>query len=1091
MIIHTDNSNIEMSAAERHKILVEWNNTQADYPFDKCIHQLFEEQVERTPNAIAVVFENEQLTYEELNYRANQLAHYLQSLGVKPEVFVGICVERSLEMVVGLLAILKAGGAYVPLDPTYPKERLAFMLADAQVPVLLTQEKLVEDLPEHQAQIVCLETSLEHLSEENPVSEVTPFHLIYVVYTSGSTGKPKGVMMKHAALSNLIAWQLQQSVVSNDAKTLQFSPISFDVSSQEIFSTCGSGGTLVLISETIRKDSMMLLRFITEQAIDRLFLPFVALQQLCDVVANDLGTVPMTLREIITAGEQLQITPAIANFFQKLPHATLHNQYGPSESHVVTAFTLTGGSVNNWPTLPPIGRPIANTQIYLLDQEKQPVPIGQTGEVYIGGVNLAKGYQNRPELTAEKFIIHDNLIPQQQIRLYKTGDLARYRTDGNLDFLGRIDHQVKIRGFRIELSEIEVVLAQHQAVQQAVVMVWEVHPSDKRLVAYMIPNRKAAATPTELQQFLKKQLPDYMVPATFVWLEKWPLTPSGKIDRKALPTPDPFERTIEGERIAPRTPIEKRMTTIWIEVLDLEQIGITDNFFELGGHSLLMLQVISRVQETFQVALSLSTLFEYPTIAELAQHIEQCSGNEPISVIQPSHRQQTLPLSHFQEQLWFLAQLNPNVPFYNESATVHINNTLDVAALVLSLNEIVKRHEILRTHFASVSGQPVQKIMPPPTLKLPLVDMSALPFEQRDMKVQQLATQDAKQFFDLSQDSLWRATLVRLETAQYQLFLTLHHLIIDGISLAIFLKELAALYKAFSSNKPSPLPELPIQYADFAHWQRQQLSAEMVDSQLSYWKTILGNNLPVLQLPTFQKRPVTPTFRGAKQYLTLSKNLTEALKTLSQQEGVTLFMSLLAAFKTLLYRYTGQDDIVVGTVAAVRNQPELEHLIGYFLNTLVLRTNLSGTPTFQQLLVRVREVTLGAMTHDDLPFVTLVESLNIERNLGYNPLFQVAFTLDPSMPETDLGWTLTQSDIDNGTAKFDLYLGLEEKPEGISGRIEYSTDLFDAPTISRLIGHFQTLLEGIVANPLERISELPLLTERERHQLLVEWNDKY
>jgi len=525
MTIHSDNSNTKLSAAERHKILVEWNNTQTDYPKDKCIHQLFEAQVERAPNAIAVVFEEQQLTYDELNRRANQLAHHLQSLGVSPEMLVGICVERSLEMVVGLLAILKAGGAYVPLDPTYPKERLAFMLADAQVPVLLTQKRLVEGLPEHQAQIVCLETSLPNFSDKNPVSEVTPSHLVYVIYTSGSTGKPKGVMMRHGSLSNLITWQLQQSFVSGDAKTLQFAPISFDVSCQEIFSTWCSGGTLVLVSERVRKDSMMLLRFVTEQAIERLFLPVVALQQLSDVVAKGLGTVPATLREIITAGEPLQITPAIANWFKKRPHVTLHNHYGPSESHVVTAFTLTG-SVTDWPTLPPIGRPIANTQIYLLDKDRQPVPIGLSGELYIGGVNLARGYLNRPELTAEKFITHDNLIPHQQIRLYKTGDLARYRADGNLEFLGRIDHQVKIRGFRVELGEIEVVLAQHAAVQQAIVIVWESHQGDKRLAAYIIPNRKVAPTPTELRHFLKEQLPDYMVPAAFVMLEKLPKTTS-------------------------------------------------------------------------------------------------------------------------------------------------------------------------------------------------------------------------------------------------------------------------------------------------------------------------------------------------------------------------------------------------------------------------------------------------------------------------------------------------------------------------------------------------------------------------------------
>jgi surfactin family lipopeptide synthetase A len=652
---------------------------------------------------------------------------------------------------------------------------------------------------------------------------------------------------------------------------------------------------------------------------------------------------------------------------------------------------------------------------------------------------------------------------------------------------------VKIRGFRIELGEIEVVLSQHSAVRQAVVIVWEVHKGDKRLLAYIVPNQEATPSSSELRHFLEKQLPDYMIPAEFIWLAKIPLTPSGKINRYALPTPDPFQRHVD-ELVSSHTPIEEALTTIWTEVFELEQIGIHDNFFELGGHSLLSTQVISQVRETLQVELPMFSLFDYPTIAELARHIETVRGDEShrqqqIQTIQPISRQQELPLSSFQKQLWFLAQLNPNVPFYNESAIIHINHELNIAALEQSLNKILKRHEALRTIFTTVDGQPIQKIMPPPTLKLPVVDLRDFPLEQREAKAQQLATEEAKQLFDLTQGPLLRVTMVLLSEAKYRLFLTIHHIIIDGISIAIFLKELAVLYDAFSTGQPSPLPKLSIQYADFAYWQRQQLSAEIVESQVSYWKSILGDNLPVLQLPTDHPHPVTPTFRGAKQYLTLSKNLTEELKTLSQQEGVTLFMTLLAAFKTLLYRYSGQDDIVVGTVAAVRNRPELEHLMGYFLNTLVLRADMSGTPTFQQLLERIREVMLSAYNHTDLPFEKLVETLHIERNIGQTPLFQVAFTLEPSIPNIDLGWTLTQSDIDNGTAKFDLSLGLEEKPEGIAGRIEYSTDLFDAPTISRMIVHFQTLLEGIVANPLERISELPLLTEKERHQLLVEWND--
>jgi amino acid adenylation domain-containing protein len=1476
MTLHTDNSTMELSASERHKILVEWNNTQADYPKDKCIHQLFEAQVERTPKAIAVVFEDQQLTYEELNRRANQLAHHLQSLGVSPEVLVGICVERSLEMVVGLLAILKAGGAYVPLSPNYPKERLAFMLADAGVPVLLTQEKLKEELPEHQAQVVCLETDWGSFSERNPVSEVSSKNLAYVIYTSGSTGNPKGVQISHLSLLNfLISMQKQPGLTSDDV-LLAITTVSFDIAALEIYLPLIVGAKIVLASRVEATEGLRLLEKLKHDGI------------------TVMQATPATWHLLLTTGWESTRKLKILCGGEALPRElamqllekgqTLWNLYGPTETTIWSTMAQVLATTSS---VVSIGQPIANTQIYILDQHLQPVSIEVLGELHLGGMGLARGYLNRPDLTAEKFLPNP-FSEEPGSRLYKTGDLARYLPDGKIEYLGRIDNQVKIRGFRIELGEIEAVLVQHPDVQEAVVLAREDEQGEPRLVAYvvsdLIPTRipyqaeclvkyedqivplqtadictagallegrmsfekgkeislhvqlpgeskpcwlkgrvaysRASTagidfklTPDEqvmmangvryelenkgfleflhyslrdkLRNALSDKLPDYMVPSDFVLLMSLPLTPNGKIDRRALsqlsikrfqlpdnrfvapkrsteallagiwasvlgvervgvhdnffelgghslliskvisrlqetlkvelpmlslfdsptiaelaqhletslrqkpnlqqapaiqpisrqqnlplsyfqeqlclaredeqgeprlvayvvsdliPTRIPYQAEclvkyedqivplqtadictagalLEGRMsfekgkeislhvqlpgeskpcwlkgrvaysrastagidfkltpdeqvmmangvryelenkgfleflhyslrdklrnalsdklpdymvpsdfvllmslpltpngkidrralsqlsikrfqlpdnrfVAPKRSTEALLAGIWASVLGVERVGVHDNFFELGGHSLLISKVISRLQETLKVELPMLSLFDSPTIAELAQHLETSLRQKPnlqqAPAIQPISRQQNLPLSYFQEQLWFLAQLNPNVPVYNESASIHINSTLNVSALENSLNEILKRHEALRTNFVSVSGQPVQMIMRPPTFKLPVVDIRNLPLEQRQVKARQLATEEAKRIFDLTQDILWRAILVRLSEGQYRLFLTLHHIIIDGVSLAIFLTELAVLYKAFFTGQPSPLPELPIQYADFASWQRQHLSAEIVDSQLSYWKTRLGDSLPVLQLPTDHPRPVTPTFRGAKQYLVLSKNLTEELKTLSQQQGVTLFMTLLAAFKTLLYRYTGQDDIVVGTVAAVRNRPELEPLMGYLLNTLVLRTSVSGRPTFQQFLARVRDVTLGAMAHKDLPFEKLVEAVLSSRDIGQNPLFQVAFSLDPSMPEIELGWTLTQSDIDNGTAKFELYLGLEEKPEGLIGRIEYRTDLFDAPTIERMIGHFQTLLEGIVANPLERISELPLLTETERHQLLVDWND--
>jgi len=624
-----------LTTTEQHQLLVERHNTQTDYPNNNCIHQLFDEQVERTPNTIAAIFENQLLTYQQLNHRANQLAHYLQALGVGKEVLVGICMERSLEMVVGLLGILKAGGAYVPLDPAYPTEQLAFMVEDTQISVLLTQTRLVQSLPPHQAQVVCLDTQWQEIvqnSKENPISAVMPDNLAYVIYTSGSTGRPKGVAMSHCSLSNLIIWQQESSTLPIGAKTLQFAPLSFDVSFQEIFSTWISGGTLVLISKQVRVDPFELLRFLAEQEINRFFLPFVALQQLAEVAVAQGSVVP-TLREIITAGEQLQITRPIASWFTKLQNCTLHNHYGPSESHVVTAFTLTG-SPSDWPALPPIGRPIANTQIYLLDEHLQPVPVGVPGELYIGGAGLARGYLNRPELTAQRFMANP-FSQKAGERIYKTGDLARYLPDGNIEFLDRIDNQVKIRGFRIELGEVESTLSQYPTVEQCVVTARVDCGSDKRLVAYIVSNQQQKPTTDELRCFLKQKLPEYMVPSAFVFLDTIPLTPNGKIDQRALPAPDGLRQEPVSTFVPPGDDLEIQLTKIWENVLGKKPISVKDNFFDLGGHSLLTVRLLAQIKKAFGKNLPLAALFQAPTVEQLASILRQKGHSKLWSALAP------------------------------------------------------------------------------------------------------------------------------------------------------------------------------------------------------------------------------------------------------------------------------------------------------------------------------------------------------------------------------------------------------------------------------------------------------------------------
>jgi len=1075
-----------LTAAELHQQLVEWNNTHKDYPKDKCIHHLFEEQVERSPDAVAVVFEDKQLTYRELNQRANKIAHHLRTLGVEPKVLVGICVERCLEMVVGLLGILKAGGAYVPLDPEYPTERLSFMLQDAQVKVLLTQQRLVEKLPEYKAQFVYLDTDwqvISQSSEKNPITGVQATNLAYVIYTSGSTGQPKGVAMNHFSLSNLILWQLQNTTVSSGAKTLQFAPISFDVSFQEMFSTWCSGGTLLLIAEELRLDPLTLLGLLQEQAVERLFIPFVALQQIAEIaIGSELVT--SYLREIITAGEQLQITPAISNWLSKLTDCTLHNHYGPSESHVVTTFTLTN-SVDNWPLLPPIGRPIANTQIYILDSYLQPVPISVPGELYIGGAGLAQGYLNRPELTQHKFIPNP-FSTDRNSRLYKTGDLARYLPDGNIEYLGRIDNQIKVRGFRIELGEIEAVLSQHPYVRSAVAIAREDKSGVKDLFAYVIPDIKQP-TSDELYFFLKQKLPDYMMPASFTFLQAFPLSPNGKVDRRALAIPDAGRPELSQTFVAPRSATEELLAKIWSEILGIEKIGIHDNFFDLGGHSLRAIQVISRLRSAFQVDVAMRWLFESPTVASLSDRIDmalKAKAGLKILPIEPVSRDRNLPLSFAQQRLWFLDQLEPNSAAYNIPAAVHIAGSLSVAVLLQSLNEIVQRHAILRTTFTAIDGKPIAIIAPTLTLKLPVLDLQNLPEIQRNAEVLRLAQVETQQPFDLAKGPLLRAKLLKLSTAEYVVLFAMHHIISDGWSAGVLLREIATLYEAFSNNKPSPLPELPIQYADFADWQHRWLQGEVLQTQLSYWQQQLAGAPPALNLKTIATKLANLPEKNTGDSFVLPTKLSEKLKALSRQEEVTLFMTLLAAFQTLLYRYTNQDDIVVGTDVANRNRAETEPLIGFFVNLLVLRTSLSGNPSFRELLRRVRQVALDAYAHQDLPFAKLVEAVRPDRSASTTPLFQVLFVLQntpmPAWKFSDL--TLTPLEFDTGKAKFDLVLFMEETKQGVVAKWKYNPEIFSSQAIAHLSNNLEALLNSIVAHPDAGIDtlEIPMNTEKEK-----------
>ena len=1061
-----------LMAAERHQLLFEWNKTQTEYPKDKSIHQLFEAQVKRTPDAVAVIFEDQQLTYWELNSQANQLANYLQALGVGPEVLTGIYVERSLELLLGLLAILKAGGAYVPLDLTYPNERIEYMLADAEVRVLLTQEKLRNNLPSYQGQVICLDANWQSITQENkqnPVSSVEPDKLAYTIYTSGSTGKPKGVQITHQGVVNFLTAINQELNLTERDILLAVTTICFDIAVLELYLPLMVGAKIVLASSADVVDGEQLSKKIEQDRVTVMQATPAGWRLLLSV-----GWQPTSKLKILCGGEALSL--ALAHQLQNKGNS-VWNLYGPTEATVwSTIYQLPGEEekIATESTSVSIGRPIANTKIYILNRHLQVLPVGVPGEIYIGGAGLAKGYLNRPKLTSKKFI-PSPFSDSQSKRLYKTGDLGKYLPDGNIELIGRIDNQVKIRGFRIELGEIEAVLSQHPAVQETVVIILEDNPGDKRLVAYIVPNQEQP-TMSQMRHFLKKLLPDYMVPTAFVLLEKLPLTPNGKVDRRALPALGASSRNLVSSFMPPRTSTEKVLAAIWAEVLGLEQVSIHDNFFELGGHSLIATQLIYKLRETFPVELSLRSFFESPTIADLSKYIETSRltrSDLQIPPITQAPRNKKLPLSFPQQRLWFLWQLKPNSPFFNMPFGIHFSGSLDITVLEQSLNEIIRRHEILRTNFTVLEKQPVQVIEPSLSLRIPIVNLSTFSKDEREAKIQQLAAEEAQQPFDLTLEKLLRATLLRLVEDEHVLLLTIHHIVFDGWSVAVFMRELLTIYSAFSAGKSSPLPELTIQYADFTLWQRQWLQGEILEAQLTYWKERL-KGVPELKFPFARPRLTRRTFQGARQNLIVSKSLTDMLKDLSKKEGVTLFITLLAAFKALLFYYSQQTDILVGSPRENRILPETKPLIGLFTDMLALRTDLSGNPHFRELINRVRDTFLKSYAHQNVPFELATKILPSRDNISYSQQFQVEFVF------LDFPWQVLEKtnlkvkllEFDNRTAKIDLKLYIWQSKNELNGYIEYSTELFNTATIIQIIKHFNILLKRIAITPDKCLSSL-------------------
>ena len=1075
-----------LTSAEEHQLLVAWNDTSLNYERQKCVHELFEEQVQQRPDAIAVSHDGREMIYGELNARANQLAHYLRKLGVGAEVLVGICMERSLESVLACLGVLKAGGAFVPLDPAHPQERLAFMLKDAQVAVVLSTQSSIEhyQLNFENFRSICLDTELSEITKEkneNLHGETSPDNLAYIIYTSGSTGLPKGVEIPHAGLLNLCAWHQEVYNVSASDRATQLAAPAFDASVWEVWPYLTAGASVHIPDDETLLHPAKLLEWLAAKAITICFMP----TPLGEAVLEEPLPGQLALRVLLVGGDKLHRRPR-----QILPF-TLANNYGPTENSVVTTWTSVTADTES-DVAPPIGRPVANTQIYVLDRRLQPVPIGIPGELCISGDSLARGYHHRPELTAEKFV-PNSLGKDAAARLYRTGDRVRYLPDGNIEFLGRFDNQIKLRGFRIELGEIETVLDQHPAVQQTVVMAREDRPGEKRLTAYVVVDSASAPTNAELRDFVKSRLPDYMLPAAFIVLDQFPLTPNGKVDLRALPAPEQMSPVLESGFAPPRSPVEEMLTGIWAEILGLERVGVHDNFFDLGGHSLLATQVISRIRKMFEVELPLRVVFEAPTVKEIAEKIEKSHGD--VASIPPLTRREPgdeIPLSFAQQRLWFLDQLEPGSSLFNVPIAIQLTGELSIAALQETLATIVERHEILRTNYVSVEDEPQQVIRQDQTPELTYVDLRSSAEEHRESELRSRLLEHALQPFSLSDDLLLRATLFQLSETENVLLLTTHHIAADGWSMGILFQEIADLYEAFAAGKPSPLPELRIQYGDYAIWQHRWLHGEALEKELSYWRTQLKGAPPVLELPTDRPRRQVRSFQGSHHLVSLSESLTTDVKRICRQEGVTLFMVLLAAFQISLSRHAGHEDIVVGTDVANRTRLETEGLIGFFVNLLVLRTNLSGNPTFREVLRRVREMALGAYAHQQMPFEKLVEELQPERSLNRNPLVQVLFVLQ-NAPVQSLelpGLTVKPVDIKTGTSKFDLALFVREAGPKLVGTWVYNTELFDAASVINMARQYEILLGNLLAQPDARISAIEMLSETEKAQRNTEKQER-
>ncbi len=1054
-----------------------------------CVHHLFEQQVARTPDAVAVVFEDRRLSYRELDARANQVAHFLRASGAGPESLVGVCLERRPELVIALLGVWKAGAAYVPLDPAYPRDRLAFMVEDAGIRALLTERKCHALFASASLHAVCLDdewaSTFAGEPTESPDASADPASLAYVMYTSGSTGKPKGAMILHGGLVNYLTWAIEAYGVHAGGSVPVHSSIAFDLTVTSLYPALLAGAHVELLTEQAGAQHLLAALRRTPRSVVKITPAHL------DVLTQQLRPDELAgLTNVFVIGGENLPAESLTAWREHAPATRLINEYGPTETvvgcciHEVIEGDPYGGPV-------PIGLPIARTELYVLDEQRKRVATGVMGELYIGGAGVARGYLNRPDLTRERFL-DDPFSGRPGARLYKTGDLARQREDGVFEFFGRVDDQVKVRGYRIELGEIEAAIAGHPAVQSCAVLAREDTPGNKRLVGYVVARTGASETPTsaDLQAFVAKNLPEYMVPAHVIFLPSLPLTVNGKVDRKSLPAPSEASATSGHDVKAPRTDTERKIAAIWCKLLKVEAVGVDVDFFDLGGHSLLAIKALAQMRDVLGVDLPPQTLFEHSTVEALAVLV---GGDEPAEERAPAPIPRVggpgpHPASFAQQQLWLLDQLVPDSPAYTIVDVVPLPGAYQVTALKKALHELVTRHEVLRTTFLRVNGQLMQRIAAPFEPALAEIDLSAAPPETQERDWARAVREQGQRPFDLSRLPLLRVTVVHFAADVHRLLVTVHHVIADEWSMELLHGELTKLYAAFARDLPSPLAPLPIQYADFATWQHASLQGEIRAEQVAYWTRELHGASPILALPVDKPRPASPTLRGATFGFSVPKAIADALHALGRREQATPFMVLEAAFATLLHRYTGQDDVLVGTPISGRTHTETQALIGCFLNTVVLRAQFPRDLDFRGLLKQVRERALGAYAHADLPFEHLVAEIAPERDPGRTPLFQAMFIQHDRDGVSQVSKVSGNEDLGTGTSKFDLTMFVAESEAGLEGLVEYSTDLFERETIARLTRSYGQLLQSIARNPEEKVARLSMLAEADRFQLVAEWN---